>query len=72
MSWMIKQGNAGFKRVRLLNEMEHDVDNTSNRLQDGMKRMGDFIKANSDTKQQWCVVILIIILILLVVAVVYL
>lgn len=57
--------------VRLLGEVETQVDNTSNRLQDGIKRVQEFIKANSDTRQQWCVAVLIVVLVLLIVLVIY-
>ncbi|KAJ3312667.1 Syntaxin-6 [Boothiomyces sp. JEL0838] len=48
-------------QTRLLGEVEDHVDATQNRLQDGMKRMKDFIKANSDIKQQVTIIILIVV-----------
>ena len=63
---------------KLLDEMEVQVDSTQNKLQAGIKRVNDFIKANAgesilnshilttlDTKQQWTIVGLIIVLIIL-------
>ncbi|KAJ3255620.1 Syntaxin-10 [Boothiomyces macroporosus] len=52
-------------QTRLLGEVEDHVDATQNRLQDGMKRMKDFIKANSDIKQQVTIIILIVVLVIL-------
>ncbi|EGF81156.1 hypothetical protein BATDEDRAFT_87407 [Batrachochytrium dendrobatidis JAM81] len=56
-------------QTRLLGEVETQVDSTQGRLEDGMKRMKDFIKANSDSRQQWCIAILVVILVLIIVLV---
>ncbi|TPX55625.1 hypothetical protein PhCBS80983_g05162 [Powellomyces hirtus] len=55
---------------RLLVDLESNVDTTAGKLQLGMRRLNDFIKANADTKQQWTILILIIVLILLIVLII--
>jgi hypothetical protein len=65
---MIKQGSSKF--IRLLGEVEEHVDSTKNRMEDGMKRMRDFINANADTKQQLAIIGLIVLLIILLIIVI--
>ncbi|RKO96472.1 hypothetical protein CXG81DRAFT_12572 [Caulochytrium protostelioides] len=55
----------------LLDDLEVKVDSASGKLQLGMNRMRDFIKSNSDTKQQWTIICLIIVLIILIILVIY-
>lgn len=56
--------------IRLLGDVEQHVDETQGRMQDGMKRMKDFIKANSDIKQQITIIGLIVLLIILMIVVI--
>ncbi|KAI8892610.1 syntaxin 6, N-terminal-domain-containing protein [Globomyces pollinis-pini] len=62
-------GNELDDQTRLLGEVEEHVDATQNKLQDGMKRMKDFIQANSDIKQQITIIVLIIALVVLMILV---
>ncbi|KAJ3081057.1 Syntaxin-10 [Quaeritorhiza haematococci] len=62
-------GNELDMQTRLLGDMEERVDQTGGKLEEGMKRMKDFIKANADTKQIWTIACLIIVLIILLVLV---
>ncbi|KAI8914929.1 syntaxin 6, N-terminal-domain-containing protein [Powellomyces hirtus] len=57
-------------QTALLVDLESNVDTTAGKLQLGMRRLNDFIKANADTKQQWTILILIIVLILLIVLII--
>ncbi|KAH9265511.1 hypothetical protein BASA83_011107 [Batrachochytrium salamandrivorans] len=57
-------------QTRLLGEVEIQVDSTQNKLADGMKRMQDFIRANSDSRQQYCIAVLVVILVILLVLVI--
>ncbi|KAI8926438.1 syntaxin 6, N-terminal-domain-containing protein [Entophlyctis helioformis] len=57
-------------QTRLLGEVEAQVDTTQGRLQDGMKRMQDFIKANSSSKQQWIIAVLTIVLVVIIILVI--
>ncbi|KAJ3363648.1 H(+)-transporting V1 sector ATPase subunit F [Kappamyces sp. JEL0680] len=50
---------------RLLGEVDAHVDATSDRMQDGIKRMKDFIQANSDIKQQLTIIGLVVLLVIL-------
>ncbi|KAI9105962.1 syntaxin 6, N-terminal-domain-containing protein [Phlyctochytrium arcticum] len=54
----------------LLVDLEAGVDTTAGKLQLGLRRMQEFIKANADTKQQWTIIILIVILIILVIMII--
>jgi t-SNARE complex subunit (syntaxin) len=56
----------------MLNQVEDQLDTTANRMQEGLKRMKDFIKANSDTKQQFTIIGLVVLLIVLVILVIIL
>jgi hypothetical protein len=56
----------------LLGEVDAHVDATSNRMQDGMKRMKDFIAANSDIKQQLVIIGLVVLLVILLIVVIML
>ena len=60
-------GNELDEQSRLIDHMELKVDNTTNNLDSGLKRMKEFINANADTKQQVCIVGLIILLVVLLV-----
>ena len=50
--------------------MDAHVDATSGRMQDGLKRMKDFIQANSDVKQQLAIIGLVVLLVILLVCVI--
>jgi t-SNARE complex subunit (syntaxin) len=58
-------GNELDEQSRLIDHIELKVDNTTNNLDSGLKRMKEFINANADTKQQVCIVGLIILLVVL-------
>ncbi|TPX69599.1 hypothetical protein SpCBS45565_g02318 [Spizellomyces sp. 'palustris'] len=54
----------------LLVDLESGVDTTAGKLQLGMRRMQEFIKANADTKQQWTILILVVVLIILIILII--
>lgn len=64
--------NPGFvgSHNRLLEQVDDQVDRTQSRLDSGIKRMKDFIVANSDLKQQWVIIGLVVVLIVLLVIVI--
>jgi methyl-accepting chemotaxis protein len=63
-------GNELDDQTRLLGEVEEHVDQTKNRMEDGMKRMKEFIKQNSSVKQQLAIIGLIFLLIVLLIIVI--
>ncbi|KAJ3302560.1 Syntaxin-6 [Kappamyces sp. JEL0829] len=63
-------GNELDDQTRLLGEVDAHVDATSDRMQDGIKRMKDFIQANSDIKQQLTIIGLVVLLVILLVIVI--
>ncbi|KAI8592350.1 syntaxin 6, N-terminal-domain-containing protein [Geranomyces variabilis] len=58
-------------QTALLVDLESNVDTTAGKLQLGMRRLNDFIKANADGKQQCTILILIIVLILLIFLIIF-
>ncbi|KAJ3211283.1 hypothetical protein HDU67_004625 [Dinochytrium kinnereticum] len=68
----IVMGKEMDDQTRLLDELETNVDTTKGKLDMGMKRLKDFINANSDKKQQWTICGLITALVILLILVLYL
>jgi t-SNARE complex subunit (syntaxin) len=60
-------GNELDEQSRLIDHLENKVDNTTNNMDSGLKRMKEFINQNADTKQQLCIIGLIILLVILLV-----
>ncbi|KAI8998208.1 hypothetical protein BC832DRAFT_121742 [Gaertneriomyces semiglobifer] len=58
-------------QTNLLTDLEQNVDTTQGKLQLGLRRVNEFIKANADSKQQWTILILIIVLILLILLIIF-
>ena len=54
----------------MLNQVEDIVEQTTNKMSEGLKRMKQFIQANSDTKQQYTIIALSIILTMLLIFVI--
>ena len=57
-------------KSRMLNQVEDIVEQTTNKMSEGLKRMKQFIQANSDTKQQYTIIALSIILTMLLIFVI--
>jgi syntaxin 6 len=60
-------GNELDEQSRLIDHLDSKVDQTTNKMDSGLKRMKEFINQNSDTKQQLCIMGLIILLVILLV-----
>ena len=54
----------------MLNQVEDIVEQTTNKMAEGMRRMKQFIEANSDSRQQYTIIALTIVLTVLLVFVV--
>ncbi|KAJ3385731.1 Syntaxin-6 [Lobulomyces angularis] len=56
-------------QARLIDDIEIQVDTTQHKLNHGIKKVNDFIKANSNSKQQCTIIFLIIALVILLIMV---
>ncbi|ORZ34149.1 hypothetical protein BCR44DRAFT_153097 [Catenaria anguillulae PL171] len=63
----ITMGDEIEDQIGLMNDMDHDVDNTQDKLRGAMRRMDHLMKASNDTKATWLIIVLTITLILLIV-----
>lgn len=58
--------------IRLLNDLEQNVDNTDTKLSGAMRKMRQFLRDSEERGSGWCIVILIIVLAALLLAVILL